>query len=186
VPLRSVPARMRPADPRRAGATGRLLAGLLEDKLRQSLERTFRLLKIAHQREDFHGVHAATLSSDRRARAPASQVIATRLRRRAQRPLRALLRIVTDDLAGEERVRRAAAELARPSPHGHAEAVLALIDDPDLTVAAIANAHAVALGDDAFRQAVSEARRARPALKERAARLFEIPTPTPEPANAGG
>src|SRR5262249_8506512 len=70
VPPRSVPARMRPADPRRAGATGRLLAGLLEDKLRQSLERTFRLLKIAHQREGFPGGHPATPASDRRAPAP--------------------------------------------------------------------------------------------------------------------
>jgi len=37
-----------------------LLVGLLDDKLRQSLERTFRLLKIAHPRDDFHRVQIAT------------------------------------------------------------------------------------------------------------------------------
>jgi len=149
-------------------------------------ELVFRLLKIAHPREDFHGIHAATTSDDRRARANASEFIDTLLGRRDQQPLRELLRLVTDDLDGAERVRRAAPFLPRPAPHGRTEAVLALIEDPDLTVAAIANAHAVALGDDMFRQAVSEARRARPALKEQAARLFGLTTQSMEVVNAGG
>src|SRR5262249_32948041 len=34
-----------------------LLAGLLDDKLDQSLERALRLLKLAHPREDLHRVH---------------------------------------------------------------------------------------------------------------------------------
>jgi hypothetical protein len=184
VALDAAPA-MTPVDPRRAAATGRLLAGLLDDKLRQSLERVFRLLKIAHRREDFRGVHAATQSRDRRARANASEFIDTLLRYRDQHPLRELLRVVTDDLDAAERAQRAAALLGREDPKSHAEALLALIDDPDATVATIAAAHAAALGDESFRQAVSHAREARPALAERLARLFEIPRHPGEPAHAG-
>src|ERR1700689_3235952 len=55
--------------------TERLLTGLLDDKLRQSLERTFRLLKIAHPREDIHRVQIAALSEDRRSRANAGEFL---------------------------------------------------------------------------------------------------------------
>ncbi|HWL84604.1 MAG TPA: MFS transporter, partial [Polyangiaceae bacterium] len=41
----------------RPNATQRLLVGLLDDKVRQSLERAFRLLKIAHSNEDIHRVY---------------------------------------------------------------------------------------------------------------------------------
>src|SRR5205814_4563664 len=45
-------------------APSRLLVGLLDDKITQSLECTFRLLKIAHRKEDIHRVHGAALSDD--------------------------------------------------------------------------------------------------------------------------
>ena len=183
VALDAEPPAKAPADPRRATATGRLLCGLLDDKLRQSLERVFRLLKIAHRREDFRGIHAATQSRDRRARANASEFIDTLLRHRDQNPLRELLRVVTDDLDGAERARRAAAMLGQEAPKLYAEALMALIGDTDAMVAGIAATHAAAIGDDAFRQAVSQAQHARPALAERLAGLFEIPTR--EPMHAG-
>ena len=43
-------------------APERLLVGLLDDKLRQSLERTFRLIKIAMPGEDVHRIHDAIRS----------------------------------------------------------------------------------------------------------------------------
>jgi HEAT repeat protein len=177
---------MTPEDPRRAAATGRLLAGLLDDKLRQSLERVFRMLKIAHRREDFRSIHAATQSHDARARANASEYIDTLLRYRDQVALRELLRVVTDDLDAAERAKRAAVLLEREDPKSYAEALLALINDTDATVSTIAAAHAAALGDETFRRAVSQAREAQPGLAERLARLFDIPTRSTESAHAGG
>src|SRR4029077_13072653 len=81
---------------------GRLLCGLLDDKLRQSMERAFRLLKAAHKREDIHRVYAAALSRDPRARANAGEFLDALFVRRDQRPLRALLRIVVDEATDAE------------------------------------------------------------------------------------
>jgi len=47
---------------------------LLDDKLRQSLERTFRLLKIAHPYQDIHRVNIALTSKDLRARAKRGRI----------------------------------------------------------------------------------------------------------------
>jgi AAA family ATP:ADP antiporter len=68
--------------------TKRLLVGLLDDKLRQSLERAFRFLKIAHPHEDIHRVYVASFSEDARVRANAAEFIDTLLRRRDQRCVR--------------------------------------------------------------------------------------------------
>jgi AAA family ATP:ADP antiporter len=126
-------------------ATERLLVGLLDDKLRQSLERAFRLLKIAHPREDIHTVNTAALSSDRRARANAAEFLDTLLRRRDQRTLRELLRVVTDDLSTPERVARGASVCGTSPPHTREEAMTRLLRDPDTTVVALAELHAAAV-----------------------------------------
>jgi HEAT repeat protein len=147
-----------PADGRghvaRAEPTERLLVGLLDDKLRQSLERTFRLLKIAHPREDIHSAHVAGLSEDRRARANAAEFLDTLLRRRDQRGLRDLLRIVTDDLSASERVLRARPLLPHPPPETRDAALARLIEDGDAALASLAKLHLAAVAGKSARVVV--------------------------------
>jgi HEAT repeat protein len=78
----------RPSATERRAPTEMLLIGLLDDKLRQSLQRAFRLLRIANPREDLHRVHNAYLSDNRRARAAAAEFLDTMLRRSKQALLR--------------------------------------------------------------------------------------------------
>ncbi len=134
-------------NPRRAFATMRFLDGLLEDKMRQALERAFRLLKIAYPKEDIHGVHIAATSSDKRARANASEFLDTLLTRKHERRLRAILCIIIDDVTGADRVDRATAFLASPAPRDHRAAIVELSRDRDAILSAIALDHARAFGD---------------------------------------
>jgi AAA family ATP:ADP antiporter len=118
--------------------TERLLLGLLDDKIRLSLARVFRLLKIAYPTEDLHKVHTASLSDDKRARANAAELLETLLRGREQQQLRTLLLLVADDLPIQERVKRAAPLMPTPAPATRRETVDQLIADPDPFVAALA------------------------------------------------
>ncbi|MEO7095639.1 MAG: hypothetical protein ABI175_20445 [Polyangiales bacterium] len=158
--------------------TSRLLRGLLEDKLRQSLERVFRLLKIAHRDEDLHRVHQATLGADKRQRANAAEFLDTLLSRRDQREMHAALRIVIDDLPAKERVARAAFALPSP-PRSRAEAITALIGDADLVVATLATEYAVRHGDHALVAAARRARSANPELLASGQRYFNVPKVDP-------
>jgi len=128
--------------------TKRLLVRLLDDKLRQSLERTFRLLKIAYPNEDFHRVHIACLSDDKRARANATEFLDAFFHRRDQHPLRALLRAVTDDLPIAERVHRTVSLTTKVGPKSESEALALLVDDADATVAALARLHAASMAGE--------------------------------------
>ena len=114
--------------------TEQLLLGLLADKQAQSLERAFRLLKIAHRREDIHRVHSAARSNDRRARSNAGEFLDTLLAGARQRELRELFRLVVDDLEPVVRVRRAAPWLGS-YPHDRKAALAALAEDRDLGLA---------------------------------------------------
>jgi AAA family ATP:ADP antiporter len=160
------------ADARRRQVTGILLRGLLDDKLRHSIERTFRLLKIAHPTEDIHRVQIAGLSEDLHARANAGEFLDALLTRHDQQRLRALLRLVSDSLSAPERARRAALLLGRTPPHTHDEALRELVDGPNTTLAALAAQHAFATGGASLR-VVEEARARRPDIDLVAARLFE-------------
>ena len=131
--------------------TARLLVGLLDDKLRQSLERTFRLLKIAHPREDIHAAHVLGVSSDPRARAHAAEFLDTLLRRRDSRPLRDLLRIVLDDVSNAARVQLAAGVVPYRAPTSREEALLRLVKDADAVVSSLASLHVAALEGKAAR-----------------------------------
>ena len=84
-----------------------LLLSLLEDKQKQALERAFRLLQIAHPRESIQGVSEALRSDDRRVRARAQEYIDALTLASGLTEVRSMLRIVSDDLPPEERVRRA-------------------------------------------------------------------------------
>ncbi|WP_394823448.1 MFS transporter [Pendulispora albinea] len=164
----------------RKNATQRLLVGLLDDKLRQSLERTFRLLKITHPNEDIHRVYIACLSTDKHARANAAEFLDVLLRRADQQPLRALLRLVADDLSLDERVARAAPLVHFVIPRSRNEALTALINDNDLTVATLAALYALEVGDTPLFVAVRDARRERPSLEQMATKVFDDSIDTKE------
>jgi AAA family ATP:ADP antiporter len=121
--------------------TERLLLGLLDDKLRQSLERVFRLLKIAHPQQSIHRVHVALTSKDLRARANAAEFLDTLLRRPDQRFLRRLFQVLEDDLSSESRVARAAVVLNSAPSLTRQEALDRLTRDSDTTLSALAVAH---------------------------------------------
>jgi AAA family ATP:ADP antiporter len=151
---------------------GRLLCGLLEDKLRQSMERAFRLLKVAHKREDIHQVHRAALSQDARARANAGEFLDALLARGDQQPLRELLRIVVDQGTDTERIARAAVDgivLARTRN----AALRMLVEDRDDALAALAAQHALAIDRDGeLREVVAHASERRPSLRAMLEYLF--------------
>jgi len=129
-----------PLAPGRALPVERLLSGLLDDKLRQSLERAFRLLSIAHPREDFRRLRLACMSDDAYTRANAGELLDSLFHHRDQQPLRALIRLITDDLSSSERASRAAPLLARVVPSGRGEALAILARDRDSILARLASA----------------------------------------------
>jgi hypothetical protein len=116
----------------------RLLLGLLDDKQQHALERAFRLLEVAHPRQDIRRVRIASFSNDADARGNAGELLDTLLRRRDQDSLRALFRIVADDMPVEERLRRVAPILGGHAPSSRGEALAELSRDADPTVAELA------------------------------------------------
>jgi AAA family ATP:ADP antiporter len=131
-----------------------LLVGLLDDKLRQSLERTFRLLKIAHPHDDIRRVQIASQSKDSRARANAREFLDALLRRRDQRPLRELVSVVADDLPIAERVVRGSALLRTTPPVTREGAVELMVHDEDTTMAALAELHRASVAGKPARVAI--------------------------------
>ena len=89
-----------------------LLLELLSEKGRHALDRAFQLLQIAHPREGVRRAYVACRSEDPFVRATAAEFLDALTQRRAQRRLRALLALATDDLSLEDRVERARALVA--------------------------------------------------------------------------
>jgi AAA family ATP:ADP antiporter len=141
--------------------TLRLVLGILDDKLRQSLERTFRLLKIAYPHEDMHGVHAAYLSTDKRLRANAAEFLDALLPKRDQEGLRSLLRIAAEEASFDEMIERSRDRLPLPPPATQQEALERLLRDDDATVAALAELHVAALAGKSSRVAIGSRERAK-------------------------
>jgi hypothetical protein len=162
-------------------STFRLLAGLIDDKIRQSLERAFRLLKIAYPKEDLHRVYVASIGPDRRARANASEFLDALLRRRRGQSLRELFRLASDDLSSEAKVESASALLAFAPPRSHEQAVQAVLADSDIKVAALAALYAVATGVQPLAASVIEASQTRPALGLAAQGIFQNALPIGRP-----
>jgi AAA family ATP:ADP antiporter len=131
--------------------TERLLLGMLDDKLRQSLERAFRLLKIAYPREDLHGVHVAYVSPDKRKRAHAVEFLDALLRRKDQARLRLLLRAGAEEPSLDESLQHASAHLPERPPKSREEALERLVRDADLTLAGLAKLHTAARAGEAAR-----------------------------------
>jgi hypothetical protein len=121
--------------------TERVLLGLLNDKLRQSLERVFRLLKIAHFDENIHRAHAAYLSDDPQARANAAELFDTLLRRRDEGKLRELLRILGEEATPLEALESARGVLGYDPPRTAGDALDIIAEDQDKTLASLARYH---------------------------------------------
>jgi ATP:ADP antiporter, AAA family len=151
--------------------SARLLEELLDDKIAQATDRAFRLLKIAHKREDIHRVSSAVLSKNRAERADAAEFIDALLSRRDQQDLRELFRLVVDDLKPAERVARAERWI-HGAPRTRPEALAVLVREDDEAVAVLAAYHAIALDDPTLRETVVRARAERPALDALGARFF--------------
>ncbi|HTA89353.1 MAG TPA: MFS transporter [Polyangiaceae bacterium] len=126
--------------------TRELILGLLSDKLAQSLERCFRLLKIAHADEDLHRVYRVLLSGSPHARANARELLETMLSRRDQLTLRDLLRLVADDISDRERLARASSRVDPARVLGASEALELLRQEADPMLTALAERHAAVSG----------------------------------------
>jgi ATP:ADP antiporter, AAA family len=159
-------------------ATALLLLRLLDDKVKQSLERAFRFLQIAHPREEIERVLTASRSPDRRVRANAVEFLDTLLARRDQRPLSALLRVACEDVSLQQRRDLAAPLVPFPAPRDAAQALDALSRDGDATVRALAELHQATLAGRSRRVAIPSGTSGRPPLE------LETESVLPEPAGA--
>jgi ATP:ADP antiporter, AAA family len=116
-----------------------LFFGLLEDKMRQSLERALRLFQILHPREDFRRVYHGLTSSDAASRVAATEILEVTSLGYGER-LRGLLRLVTEGPA------EPLSDSAQSSNFGGLEAEGRALDeflsDADPLVAALAAAYA--------------------------------------------
>lgn len=168
-------------------AGGRLVLGLLADKLRQSLDRAFRLLQIAYRREDIRRAYHALTGADARARSNALEFLdALTLGERGHdaREARALLELVVDDLPPREKLERASAHIPHPPPDAEAAlAVLVRAGDPSL--AALAAFHAKERGLPRLVEEAARAARERPSLAELASAVLGTAAPAPAPAPEG-
>lgn len=154
------------ADPSTRARTSRELAlGLVEDKLRQSLDRIMRLVQIAQRSDDMPAVFAALRAQDRHERARAIEFLDALARNwegsSEQAP--ALLRLVVDELSTDERVR--AAEPWVGSVANTSEALERMAADSDPVLSEIA------------RHALLAAERSRPKSMPPAAPGFPEPSP---------
>lgn len=159
--------------PLESTSPGSVLAGLLDDKIRQSLERAFRCLHVAHRHEDIHAVYAALRSRDKRARANALEFLDALTI--GVPGLRDLLRIVVDDLPPAERVRRAGDLVPTPPPATAFEAIRRLLDDREVLLAALAGFHALDLGQLDLRDDVQRVFEERPELRQLGGRKSSSP-----------
>lgn len=157
-------------DAARGQGAGKLILGLLEDKQKQSLERAFRLLQIAHRHEDIRTVYTTLRSSDRQRRAHALEFLdaltlpSRNVEEGGDALTRELFRLVADDLTPEDLSARARAYLPEPPPTSYEEAVAALLREKDESLAALAAYHALEIGRIELRERAEEAYRARPTL----------------------
>lgn len=132
-----------------AAESRELLVGLIRDKARQSLERVFMVLEMAHPNEDLKSAYVALRSGDRTLRANANEFIDALTRnplygRGDAYQTAEWLRIVVDDLAPGEKVARAAAAVAE-IPATYRRALSLLLRDDDDMVSSIAAFHALDL-----------------------------------------
>lgn len=115
-----------------------LLVGLLDAKIEQALERSFRLLKLLYQRENLHGVYDL-VRRDPRGRGNALEFLDELLAGPGHQEMRSRLRILLDDTDDAERVRRATPFVGAP-PGTREQALASLTAAPDEGLSALAAA----------------------------------------------
>jgi ATP:ADP antiporter, AAA family len=156
----------------------RLLTSLLDDKLEQALERSFRLLQLRHKHENLRSVYVASRSPERVRRAHALEFLdvltASDSSPQAQQ-VRQLLLLVVDDLSVADRLTRALPFVPQ-QPATYAAALAALMADHDDSLAAFAAYHALEVGTAELEGAVAEALRERPALARASGGVTLFPT----------
>lgn len=156
--LLSILVQIRPAlgsSPEAAQRSGEILVGLLEDKRAQALDRAFRLLQVAHRREDVRNVSVAVASHDKRLRAKALEYLDALTLDAEVREIRDLLRVVADELADEERVERSRAALER-TPVDLDAALTLLLKDRDPALVGITAHFVLDYGPEELRLDVNE------------------------------
>jgi AAA family ATP:ADP antiporter len=142
-----------PEQPATVQPSGRLLLGLLDDKMRQAMERVFRLLQIAHPGESIRSVGDALRSSDRQVRAKALEYLDALTLASSVPENRELLRIIGDDLDARERLDRSM-DITQVSVEGYLPTLSLLIRERDESVAGLAAYHALELGEPSLSQDV--------------------------------
>jgi hypothetical protein len=150
---------------------------LLDEKGEQACARAFRLLKLCFPSEDLRQVHAALKSSDAATRANAVEFLDALLaprRRRDHDGVRALLRLVVEDLPDAERIARAAVLASLAVPDGADAAIALMCADRDAMLATLA----VSLAEEhAARMAGEGTRERRPSVSEGEVRVTGILRP---------
>ncbi len=135
--------------------SGNLVCGLLQDKMKQALERAFRLLQIVHRNEDIRSVWYAVGSTNRRVRTQALEFLDTLTLDSTVTEIRELFRIVVDDLPPRERLARAREFVAEP-PKNRNEAVAMLLREDDEVLAGVTAQHAIDLRSERLHKEVEQ------------------------------
>lgn len=128
-----------------ASAAGDILRGLLEDKRSQSLDRAFRLLQIAHRREDVRSSALVIAGVDRKLRAQALEYLDALTLSSEIKEIRDLFRLIADDLPDVERIRRSAPFIPA-APATVERSLVLLLRDKDESVVGIAAHFALKAG----------------------------------------
>jgi hypothetical protein len=140
--------------PAKAAMSADLLLGLLEDKKSQSLDRAFRLLQIAHRREDVRSTALAVSSDDKRLRAQGLEYLDALTLFSPVREIQDLFRVIADDLPEADRVARSLELIPKP-PVDFDDSLSHLLKDNDDSLVGVVAAFVIEYGLDELRLDVS-------------------------------
>jgi ATP/ADP translocase len=159
-------------DPTRRTTGGELLADLLHDKGRLTLQRIFRLLYMLHPEENFHRIWSGLESGRRESRASSIELIENLLEPRLALAVGGLI----EDLPAADRLRAAGSDLAGQQL-GYAAVLGELADDSGKTLRGVALYHIAELGIDVASREIEDLDPSRAGMvarvRARALRLIE-------------
>jgi HEAT repeat protein len=159
-------------DPSRRTTGGQLLADLLHDKGRLTLQRIFRLLYMLHPEEDFHRIWSGLESGRRENRASSVELIENLL----EPELAASVGGLIEELPPAGRLRAAGSDLAEQDL-GYAEVLGELADDAGISLRGVALYHIAEIGIDVTSREIEELDPSRAGviarMRARALRLIE-------------